>query len=108
MAHLWQGRFHSCVLDERHLYAAVRYVELNPVRAGLCDRADQLRWSSVQAHVAGFDDSLVTTTPILERVTDWKVYLGLELVERELTVLPKFRERVGRRGAGNSWSDWRR
>ena len=34
--HLWQERFHSCVLDEHHLLATVRYVELNPVRAGLC------------------------------------------------------------------------
>lgn len=32
--HLWQGRFFSSILDERHLYAAVRYVENNPVRAG--------------------------------------------------------------------------
>jgi len=31
--HLWQGRFFSCLLDERHLYAGLRYVENNPVRA---------------------------------------------------------------------------
>ena len=29
--HLWQGQFYSCILDERHVYAAVRYVENNPV-----------------------------------------------------------------------------
>src|SRR5210317_374899 len=34
--HLWQERFHSFVMDERHLNATVRYVELNPVAAGLC------------------------------------------------------------------------
>ncbi|MFH0800878.1 MAG: transposase [bacterium] len=33
--HLWQGRFYSCMIDERHLYAAVRYIENNPVRAGI-------------------------------------------------------------------------
>lgn len=33
--YLFQGRFGSCVLDENHLIAAVRYVELNPVRAGM-------------------------------------------------------------------------
>lgn len=33
--HLWQGRFYSCVLDESHLIAAGRYVEQNPVRAGI-------------------------------------------------------------------------
>ena len=35
--HLWQERFHSFVMDETHLLAAVRYTELNPVRALLCD-----------------------------------------------------------------------
>jgi putative transposase len=33
--YLFQGRFGSCVLDERHLLAAARYVELNPVTAGM-------------------------------------------------------------------------
>ena len=33
--HLWQGRFASCALDPPHLLAAVRYIELNPVRARL-------------------------------------------------------------------------
>ena len=36
--HLWQERFHSFVMDEIYLYSAVRYIELNPVRAKLCDR----------------------------------------------------------------------
>jgi putative transposase len=36
--HLWQERFHSFVMDERYLMATVRYVELNPVRAGLCEQ----------------------------------------------------------------------
>ena len=38
--HLWQGRFFSCALDERHLYAAVRYVEMNPVRIPLISPLD--------------------------------------------------------------------
>ena len=33
--HLWEGRFKSHVLSEQHLYAAIRYVERNPVRAGI-------------------------------------------------------------------------
>ncbi len=47
---LWQGRFFSCPLDAEHLWAAVRYVERNPVRAGLVDRAEAYRWSSAAAH----------------------------------------------------------
>ena len=37
--HVWQGRFYSCPLDEKHLWEALRYVELNPVRASLVGRA---------------------------------------------------------------------
>ena len=50
--HVWQGRFYSCPLDESHLWAALRYVELNPVRAGLVESADLWRWSSAAAHCA--------------------------------------------------------
>ena len=48
--HLWQGRFHSCALDGRHLWLALKYVELNPVRARLCRRAWRYGWSSAAAH----------------------------------------------------------
>ena len=40
--HLWQGRFYSCALDGRHLWPAMKYVELNPVRARLCRRVRPL------------------------------------------------------------------
>ena len=46
----WQDRFDSCALDERHLRAALRYVDLNPVRAGLVKDATQFSWSSAAAH----------------------------------------------------------
>ena len=48
--HLWQGRFYSCALDGRHLWLALKYVELNPVRARLCRRAWRYEWSSAAAH----------------------------------------------------------
>jgi putative transposase len=48
--HLWQGRFYSCALDGRHLWPALKYVELNPVRAKLCRRAWQYPWSSAALH----------------------------------------------------------
>lgn len=76
--HLWQERFHSFVMDEAHLLAAVRYVELNPVRADLCARADDWRWSSVHAHLRDTSDGLVTTVPMFERISDWRRYLSEE------------------------------
>lgn len=48
--HVWQGRFYSCPLDETHLWRALRYVELNPVRAGMVWEAAEWRWSSAAAH----------------------------------------------------------
>ena len=65
--HLFQSRFGSVVMDEDHLMAAARYVALNPVRARLTARAEDWRWSSVRAHLAGEDDGLVTVRPLLER-----------------------------------------
>jgi len=55
--HLWQNRFSSCVLQDRHLWEALRYVETNPVRARMVERAWEWRWSSAQAHCCGEDDS---------------------------------------------------
>ena len=54
--HLWQSRFYSCPMDEMHLWAAIRYVELNPVRAGMVERAERYGYSSAAAHVSGRDE----------------------------------------------------
>jgi len=59
--HVWQGRFYSCPLDERHLWEGLRYVELNPVRAGMVEQPEQWPWSSAAAH-CGF----ASPDPILE------------------------------------------
>jgi putative transposase len=53
--HLWQSRYFACALSQKHLWSALSYVEANPVRAGLVDRAEYYRWSSAGAHVSGAD-----------------------------------------------------
>jgi len=73
--HLWQERYHSFVMDEDHLLAAVRYVELNPVRAGICRRADDWPWSSVHFHLHRRDDRLIRTGGMRPYIDDWQVYL---------------------------------
>ena len=55
----WQGRYASFPMEEAHLYAATRYVELNPVRAKLVSGPAEYRWSSARAHVEGRDNVLV-------------------------------------------------
>jgi putative transposase len=65
-------------MDEGHLFACVRYVEQNPVKAGRTDRPEDWPWSSARAHLTANDDVLVTAAPMLERVANWKAYLNAE------------------------------
>jgi putative transposase len=74
--HLWQGRFGAVVMDEEHLGHAMRYVSLNPVRARLAERAEDWEWSSVRAHLAGEDDTLVHVAPALDRYGPFADFLG--------------------------------
>jgi putative transposase len=73
--HLFQERFASFPMDERHAYNCARYVEMNPVRAGLTARPEQWRHSSARAHLRGRDDGLVKVRALLGQVEDWRAYL---------------------------------
>jgi putative transposase len=53
--HLWEGRYFSCPMDEDHCVRAIRYVEQNPVRAGIAVSARAYPWSSAAAHAEGAD-----------------------------------------------------
>ena len=80
--HLWQGRFYSCPLDESHLWSAVRYVERNPVRAGLVKWAEEYPWSSAAGHCGFRKDELLSGD--LEKshwVKDWREWLQDEQEE---------------------------
>ncbi len=63
-------------MDEDYILAAVRYVELNPVKARLCRMPQGWRWSSTPAHLAGRDDLPSRSEPMLDRVDDWASYLA--------------------------------
>ncbi len=97
--HLWQERFSSFIMDEAHLLSAVRYVELNPVRAGLVRKAEDWPWSSAAAHLERKDDLLVKVDPMLELVetfvADWQAYLALETPEETIDRL-RMHGRTGR------------
>ena len=74
--HLFQGRFASAAMDEDHLVAALRYVALNPVKAGLVAQAGDWPWSSARALIAGVSDRYVEVAPALQRVGDFAAFLG--------------------------------
>jgi putative transposase len=80
---LWQGRFASLVMDGSYLPAATRYVERNPVRAGLVKRAEDWPFSSAAAHVSGQADPVADpgapgwlTDAIARWTCTWRQYLA--------------------------------
>jgi putative transposase len=93
--YLWQGRFASYVLDARHLRAAARYIEMNPVRARLAARPEDYRWSSARAHLLGEDDLLVRVKRLVDIVPDWRGLLDSALSDDEMENLRRH-ERTGR------------
>jgi len=76
--YLWQGRFFSCPLDGNYLIAAMRYVECNPVRAGLVAKAEDYPWSSARAHVYQQEDPLITRCVIEDEISDWARFLSTD------------------------------
>jgi putative transposase len=62
---LWQGRFRTALIEsEAYFLACSRYIEMNPVRAGLADKPDDYRWSSYAHHVGDKADALIADHPI--------------------------------------------
>lgn len=64
-----------------------RYVERNPVRAGLCRRAADYRWSSAAAHAGGRDDELVQPEPLLRLVPNWGAILDRDDADEDARTL---------------------
>ena len=66
---LWEGRFKSFPVDGAHYaLACTRYIELNPVRAGMVAHPGSYRWSSIHFNAFGRADPLVTTHPALDEL----------------------------------------
>ena len=58
---LWEGRFRSCLTQsEDYVLGCYRYIELNPVRAGMVRRPQDYRWSSYHANGLGRPDAVLT------------------------------------------------
>lgn len=66
---LWEGRYRAAPIDtDEYLIACCRYIELNPVRAGMTDHPRRYRWSSYRAHAEGRDDALAAFHPVFRRL----------------------------------------
>jgi putative transposase len=93
--HLWQGRFASFPIEEGHLHACLRYVELNPVRAGLTRRPEDWPWSSARAHLGLAADRLTELAPMRERIDNWSGFLDAGLDDSDRDAI-RIAERTGR------------
>ena len=103
--HLWQNRFYSCILDEQHFGAALRYVERNPVRARVVRLPWRYPWSSAAAHTGRGD-----RTELLDLVAwskemspeDWEGIL-LEAEDEDTLRALRVRTQTGRPLASDSF-----
>jgi putative transposase len=58
---IWEGRFKSCLVDSEHyLFALYKYIELNPIKAGMVKALSDYKWSSYGHNALGQDDSLIS------------------------------------------------
>jgi putative transposase len=91
--HLWQGRFYSSLLGEDYLMGVLRYVEKNPVRAGIVKEASEWKWSSAAYHV-GRSDGLIKLENIENIIglttEDWQKFLDTDERESEVGEIRKF------------------
>ncbi len=74
--YLWQGRFSSFVMDEPYLYSAMRYVEQNPVKAGIVEKAADYDWSSAKAHVLKTKNTILSPCYLTDEIHNWAQYLA--------------------------------
>ena len=88
--HLWQGRFFSSALDESYTWSAIRYVERNPVRAGMVTKAEEYLWSSAASHCGLKGDKLLGKLTDDERAIpeqEWAEWLALAGDEDSVNIL---------------------
>ena len=90
---LWEGRFHSCLVNsDRYVLACYRYIEFNPVRAGMVSAPDEYRWSSHTANTSATPDGMLHVHPSLQalgnepetRAAAYKSLCGIPIPEMDL------------------------
>jgi putative transposase len=101
---LYEGRYRSCVIDsDAYWWTCMRYVELNPLRAGLVSQPDAYKWSSYSANALGTANDLIVPHPLylslgqspLNRQQSWRSICGQSLTPEQLTEVRSVTNRGG-------------
>jgi putative transposase len=103
--HFWQGRFGCVAMDEDHLAAAVRYVAMNPVRAGLTEQAADWPWSSARTLLGLEEDGITQAESVRARIPDLAARLE-SAEDEERTMRLRRAESVGRPIGSKEWLEW--
>ncbi len=87
--HVWQGRFKAFpVQDDEHYWTVLRYIERNPLRAGLVQRSQDWEWSSLKPTARSGPEGLLPEGP-LAKFRGWTNYVNGVETEAELAALRK-------------------
>lgn len=88
--HLWQGRFFSTALDEDHLWFCLRYIEQNPLKAGIVTCAETYPWSSASGHCRIRDDQALSPDTGFSGVLEgWSEVLRESLDEKVVEMIKR-------------------
>jgi putative transposase len=101
--HFWQGRYGAVAMDEAHLAAAYRYVNLNPVRARLVERAEDWPWSSARALLGLADDGLTDLAQARNAFPASRTSLKPRRMKRRPRACAGARASAGRSAPMRSW-----
>lgn len=88
--HLWQGRFFSSPLDDAYTWSAIRYVERNPVQAGMIEKAEDYLWSSAAAHCGLIKSPLLAELPnSMDGISkeDWSGWLSMPENQARIAII---------------------
>lgn len=86
--HLWQGRFKAFpIADDDHLLTVLRYIERNPLRAGLVSRAENWRWGSASCWKDGGERPAFLATGPVDRGKNWLKWVHQAITDAELEAI---------------------
>ena len=106
---LWEGRYKSSLVDsERYVLACYRYIELNPVRAGMVAEPTDYPWSSYGCNARGQDDPLLTPHPVYlqiageieERRALYRELVSQALADEDIDAIRQYVQRQRALGSG--------
>ncbi len=94
---MWESRYHSCIVDhDKYLWAVARYIEQNPVRAKMVERAEDYSYSSARAHVNGSEDAVLGEDLFHnDRRRDYILLLRSDIPQKEIERL-RYATKTGR------------